>query len=67
MVHNPPGHYWEASPDLAVCTINRDAHPRRTVQWRKNKFEYAKECVGIYQSLEFVGPRGLCELGWNGQ
>jgi len=67
MVRNPPLHYLEASPDLGFSRINRGALPRRILQRRKNEFEYATQCVGIYQSVEFVGPRGLSELGGNGQ
>jgi len=66
MVGNPRLHFWEASPDLALSTINGGALLRHTVQCRKNELEYTTQCFGIYQSLEFVAPRALCELGRNG-
>ena len=67
MVRNPPGHDREASPDLAVSTIDCNTLSRRRIQGRKNEFEYPTEYVGIYDPLLFVGLRGLCELGRNGQ
>jgi len=67
MVRYPPGQDREASPDLAVGTVNWDALMRSISQGLKDEFEYAQKCVGIDLSLEFVCCGGLGELGRNGQ